>query len=343
MKKSSPFFLTIALLFFVIKSNANIKMPNLFTDGMVLQRDVANKIWGWADAKEQVTINFAGKKYVTKAGNDLKWSIETEKIAAGGPYQIVIEGKNVIKIADVLMGDVWICSGQSNMEFPVSRAKERYKDEIASSNNPNIRQIALNHNFKFTPTDDITSTDGWLKANPENVLKFTAVGYFFAKQLYEKYNVPIGLIHTSWGGTPAQSWTSTQALKPFPDYYTRALAITEPAQLADINKKDSLALSANPKAKPTNFSIWPATLFNGMLSPLLATKIKGVIWYQGEANTHKAKEYYALFPNMINDWRANFKQGDFPFLFVQLANYLEVKQEPAESDWAKLKLLKRRL
>ena len=337
MNRSLLLYLLFLLLSFSFTSKANIKLPDIFADGMVLQRNVSNKIWGWAEANEQVILKFAGKRYITKTGSDLKWSFETEEMAAGGPYQILIEGKNLIQLVDVLIGDVWICSGQSNMEFPLLRAKERYKDEIANASNPNIRQIALDHTYKFFRADELTSKDGWLKSDPKNVLKFTAVGYFFAKQLYKKYKVPIGLIHTSWGGTPAQSWTSTEGLKSFPNYYSKALMLTEPAQIAAINSKDSSSISANSNAKPTNFSIWPATLFNGMIAPLLATKIKGVIWYQGEANTHKAKEYYTLFPNMINDWRSNFAQGDFPFLFVQLANYLAVKQEPAESDWAELR------
>lgn len=200
-----------------INSWAQVRLPRLISDGMVLQRDKPVRIWGWATTGEEVTVNFNNQVYKTKANPERHWEIKLHAMPAGGPYQMVISGQNKIVISNILFGDVWLCSGQSNMEFNMNRAKDKYAAEIAGSTNTNIRQFLVKPNFSFQPKDDLTSS-GWLSADPQNILRFTAVGYFFAKTLYEKYHVPIGLIHSSVGGTPAEAWTSADGLKELPGY-----------------------------------------------------------------------------------------------------------------------------
>ncbi|MES2275953.1 MAG: sialate O-acetylesterase [Bacteroidota bacterium] len=212
---------------------AQVKLPRLISDGMVLQRDRPVRIWGWAAAGERVTVNLNNQVYTTKANADRHWEIKLHAMPAGGPYQMVISGQNKIVLDNILFGDVWLCSGQSNMEFNMNRAKDKYAAEIAGSTNTNIRQFLVKANFSFQPKDDLASS-GWLSADPQNILRFTAVGYFFAKSLYEKYHVPIGLIHSSVGGTPAEAWTSADGLKELPNYLEKIEPYKDSTRVAAI-------------------------------------------------------------------------------------------------------------
>lgn len=316
LNKFSFLILFLGLNSLCISALANVVLPRFVSDGMVLQRNVKIPVWGWADPGESVQIQFKGKTYHTKAGNDGKWAASLKSTEAGGPYEMQIKGNNEITLHNILVGDVWICSGQSNMEFNIGAVKDKYASEIASSANPNIRQFLVTKKTSFQPMDTVGAAQ-WKEANPANVLSFTAVGYFFARDLYEKYKVPIGLIHTSWGGTVAEAWTSTEGLQSFVNYAERAKNLSS--------------------AEKVNLPNEPTVLYNAMIAPLLPYAIKGAIWYQGESNAGKAFEYQTLFPAMITDWRTKWNQGDFPFLFVQLANFMAVTPQPVESEWAELR------
>jgi len=475
--------------------HAKIKLPALISDGMILQRGQRTAVWGWANAGEKVTVTFQSNKYTTSTGTSKEWKIWLPAMQAGGPYSITIEGENKIVINDILFGDVWLCSGQSNMEYMLRRSQTLYQEDIAQAGNSQIRQIAIKTSWNYTWQNNAAS-DGWKPATPQNVLNFTAVGYFFAKAIYNKYHIPIGLINSSYGGTPIQSWMSEDALVPFPDllnqyndyndtakvnavlrqnkaltvnwyqaantgdagrepksgrplwaadtvnltqwrtiqvpgfveeqnlknfdgavWYKKELNL--PAQMAGqdalmdlgyifqedstyfngykigstgsqylsrvytipgnlikagkntitvrvINKEGNggflkdksyqlrvgqttiplsgmwqyrIGISMPPleSAKIKQFSREPAVLFNGMIAPLTNYAIKGVLWYQGENNTGNAKQYASLFPALINNWRKKWEQKNLPFLYVQLANYLQTVDHPADSQWAELR------
>jgi sialate O-acetylesterase len=467
----------------------DVKLPRLVSDGMVLQRGDSTKIWGWADPNEQIKIDFNGKTYNTTADTDGNWSVLLSELIAGGPYTMEINAENHKTLKNIMVGDVWVCSGQSNMELPMERLKYKYPDVIANCENPAIRQFLVPDKYNFKkPQKDVIS-GSWVSANPKTVLNFTAVGYFFAKDLFERYHVPIGLINSSLGGSPAQAWLSADALKAFPHYRKIAEKYKDDAYIKKVIDNDNTAsnkwygtlwkndqgLAKDRKswyaadfddsnwplmnvpgfctdAKPG--SVWfrkdfdvpesmtgkpaklwlgrivdgdetyangkfvgkityewppriydvpsdllkpgknviavritvnsnrcgffpekpykitadnqtvdlkgpwkfktgavmteplpsktfiewqPAGLYNAMIAPLLNYRIKGVIWYQGESNTGNGFEYQKLLPALIADWRKNWNQGDFPFLYVQLANFMEAKDQPSESGWAQLR------
>jgi sialate O-acetylesterase len=291
----------VALTLTVIGATAargDVRLPKLFGDSMVLQQQSQAAIWGWADADEEVTVSLGETKATAKAGADGKWLTKIQTPAAGGPLTLTVKGKNEITLKDVYVGEVWICSGQSNMEWTVD-ASANASEEAAMAQFPQIRMIKVDHAVHDKPQDDIP-TQGWKVCSPENAPKFSAVGYFFARHLHNELKVPVGIINTSWGGTICEAWTSDEALKTDPDF------------------QPILERSATFKPGDPNQA---SVLYNGMLKPLVPMTIRGAIWYQGESNVNRAVQYRKLFPAMIADWRKQFGQGDFPFLFVQLAPY----------------------
>jgi sialate O-acetylesterase len=474
--------------FFYITVTAQVRLPRLIGDHMVLQRDTKLTIWGWAAVGEKVSCRFINNTYTTSTGADSTWRITLPALKAGGPYDMEITGSNRILIKNILIGDVWVCSGQSNMELPMERVKEKYAAVIAQSTNPAIRQFNVPTTYDFLKERKDLESGSWQPADPKSVLQFTAVGYFFAKALYEKYKVPIGLIKAAVGGSPAEAWLDTEALQAFPqhvetlsnykrtgymdsirnnekqvrDNWYRALwqkdkglhnatpwydtvfnasgwrtmrvpgywddhglkgvngvvwfrkDVEVPASmtgkpvkllLGRIVDQDSvyvngrfvgttgyqypprryelpagmlftgkntivvrvinnagrggfitdkpyqlvagdetidltgdwhfaLGATALPLPSQTFFQYQPTGLFNAMIAPLWQYHIKGVIWYQGESNAGRPVEYRTLFPAVIDTWRQEFMQGSFPFLFVQLANYMAPNNQPGESSWA---------
>ncbi|WP_211337969.1 sialate O-acetylesterase [Mangrovibacterium diazotrophicum] len=467
-------------------------MPSLFADGMVLQRDAEIPVWGWASPGEELSVFFHERMYRTQADSAGNWKILMQQEKAGGPFSMDVQGESSRHVIDdIYVGDVWLCSGQSNMEFWMDRIKSKYADEIANSENPNIRQFKVEKDYDFqSPHTDVNS-EGWKKATPSNVFGFSAVAWFFAKSLYEKYEVPIGLILSSWGGTPVEAWMSRDALADFPSHLATAEKWMDDSLLSETIRKDqqvrdrwyaesvekdqgladknlpwysqqvefknwtkqnfpgywekadedfsgviwlkkefelstdqssqsaflslgcivginecylngvkigttyghyvpseyqvpqgllqagrniiTLRITDNGRRgglipdKPyymaidgdtltmagewlekigtslpslawgTDFSDVPTGLYNAMIAPLLPYRIKGTIWYQGESNSGNAEEYRTTFPTMIQDWRKKWGQGDFPFLFVQLASYLATKDQPEQSNWAELR------
>ena len=488
-------FKILVILLLFIPSNeifSQIRLPKLISDGIVLQRNENVKIWGWAWPKEKINLVFKSKTYSTEADLEGNWAIILPAQKAGGPYEMVLKASNEIKIKDILFGDVWICSGQSNMELPMERVKEKYGEVIKNSKNSNIRQFLVPDKYDFKKPQTDLDSGNWVAANPETVLNFSAVGYFFAKEIYEKQQIPIGLINTALGGSPVESWMSEEALKPFPESYKEAQKFKNDALIDEISKSDQkrnddwyaelnmidrgmsggkpiwnqdladesdwkemqipgfwaneslgkvtgsvwfkkeinvpksfagqsaklflgrivdqdfvyingdfvgttgyqypprryevksgilkegkntitvrvinssgqggfvedkpyflsvgndtidlkgkwkykLGTEMPPLSGPTFIRWKPTGLYNAMIAPLLNLKIKGILWYQGESNTANPKEYTQTFPAMINNWRAKWGQGNFSFLFVQLANFMDDYPEPRESNWAALR------
>lgn len=320
MRRTAP--LTLAALSLALVSlaparlEAAVKLPSIFADHMVLQRDVPITVWGTADPGEAITVKIGDASATGAAGPDGRFAVELRPLPAGGPHTLVV---NAVEVKDVLVGEVWVCSGQSNMEWPVAASKDPEK-EIAAADFPRLRHFAVKKAIASEPRADVEGA--WAVASPATAGSFTAVGFFFGRELLKDLDVPIGLVHTSWGGTPAEAWTSREtlaadpALKPLLDRWDAAVA-------ADAKKGESPHRASG--------------LFNAMLAPLTRYAIRGAIWYQGESNASRAFQYRTLFPAMIRDWRRSFSRGDFPFLFVQLANFTPALPDPAESDWAELR------
>ncbi|GAA3986680.1 sialate O-acetylesterase [Mucilaginibacter dorajii] len=488
------------LLFSLQFAQAKVTLPAVFSDNMVLQQKTKAAIWGKADAGKTVTITttWSGKKYAAVTGADGNWKIKVATPSYGGPYTITISDGDVIELKNVLIGEVWVCSGQSNMEMPLAGWGKinNYEKEIADASYPNIRLLHVVQVTSNVPLPDAKVTDGgWTECSPASVGNFSAVAYFFAREVYRKMNIPIGLINTSWGGTIAEAWTSGPALKTLPDFADAASKIEtenlvdaqkdyqlkiqqwqgliterdsgykqgKPAWIAqdeDVSKWRDMVLPAFLEKTLSNFDgvVWfhkkivvpdswagkplklslgavddaditwfngekvgetnswlaprvytipgnlvkageniinirvydgagngglysdakllflandageqlplngawqyrvglnlkdlppyptdpkspnrPTMIFNAMINPFTQFAIKGAIWYQGESNTGRAYQYRDLFPTMIKDWRKQWDRGDFPFYFVQLANYYFTQTQPGASDWAELR------
>jgi len=348
----------ITLLFVLVvcfKSFATVKPNSLFSDNMVLQRGVAIPIWGTASEGERVTVTFNGHK-VTTIAKEGKWLVKLKALKANSkPSEMIISGETTVKIENILVGEVWVCSGQSNMEMLLSSAWPKpiinWKEEAAAANYPEIRQYHVAKKATDSLVSDANSK--WVICDTTSVKKFTAIGYFFARDLYKHLNVPIGIIFSSVGGTPAQDWTRRATLEANPELkvlveeHDKAV-IKYPAALEKFkNEKDQLMAKwaedtliafnthkSIPKkpAAPRDPAEGAGGLYNAMINPLIPYAIKGVVWYQGESNRHNPKQYRILFPTLINDWRTTWNQGDFPFLYVQVAPYWEMVPEIREAQ-----------
>ena len=284
---------------------AEVKLPKILGDNMVLQQQTEVRLWGWADPDEEVTVQFQEQKVSTKADANGRWLVKLRTPEAGGPYEVQVTGKsNQITLRNVLVGEVWIGSGQSNMQWPVSRS-DNAQQEIATAKYPKIRLFTVAHKISDTPLDDCEGA--WVECSPETVGGFSAVAYFFGRYLHQELGVPVGLINSSWGGTICEAWTSRQALQADEDFQP----LLERAK------------QFNPK-NPNQ----PSVLFNAMIHPILPLVIRGALWYQGESNVGRAAQYTKLFPTMIQDWRKRWQIGDFPFYYVQLAPFRYGKAHP---------------
>ncbi len=490
LKKTYLPIILFTFFIFHFSLRANICLPKLISDGMILQRDAKVNVWGWADPNEKITISIDGKNYKTVADDNGNWKVVMKPHKAGGTFKMNLNGNNQIEIQNILFGDVWLCSGQSNMELPMSRVKPLYENEILTADNPNIRTFIVpqKYNFKASATD--YQYGNWLQVNPKTILNFSAVAYFFAKELYEKYRIPIGIINASLGGSPVQAWMSEDALKAFPEYLNEAYKwrnedLIKQTEANDTKISNNWYAEANRKDAGHSFPLWssenlndadwqtmkipgywsnnfpdikngvvwfrrefnvskddagksaflnmgrivdadsvfingkyvgnvtyqypprwynvpesllkegrnviavrvisnagkggfipdkhyklktahdiinligewkmkqgcamqelpgqtfirwkPMGLYNGMIAPLNDYVKKGIVWYQGEANTFKPKEYTSLLTTMITDWRSKFNQKKLPFIFAQLPNYMEVRTDPSESNWAQFR------
>jgi sialate O-acetylesterase len=329
----------LALAAFAATLHGAVRLPSLISDHMVLQRGVPVRIWGAADPGEAVRVEFQGQSIATKARESGKWEAWLRPLSAAGPLEMTIAASNTITIHDILVGEVWLGSGQSNMEFVLANANN-HDDEIANAAYPLIHLFHVKRALAETPAEDVTGA--WEVCSPQSVPRFSAVEYFFGRHLHQALHVPMGLIESDWGGTPAEAWTSHPALEADPalkfilDNWDRVLASYPTAkqrydqQIEQWNQ--AVAKAKADGTKPPNrppapqgpgHQFTPAGLFNGMIAPLTPYAIRGVIWYQGESNASEAHayRYRRLFADMIEDWRNRWGEGDFPFLFVQLANY----------------------
>jgi sialate O-acetylesterase len=281
-----------------LEGNAEIRLPAIIGNHMVLQQKNEVNIWGWCEPGEKVilTTTWDTTTYTTKGSSDAKWNLKIKTPDAGGPYQIHLQGNNSITIDDIMIGEVWVCSGQSNMEMSYSWGIKQYADDVANSGNQSIRFFHIHRLTAAYPQDDLTGH--WVVCNPEDLKTFSLAGYFFGEKLQKALSEPVGLIEASWGGTPAEVWTPKDSV----DSNT------------DLKK-------AADKLKPAEgWPIKPSIAYNAMISPITGFDIAGVIWYQGESNVGTASTYHQLFSTMIRSWRQAW-QKDFPFYFVQIAPF----------------------
>jgi sialate O-acetylesterase len=338
---------------FQAEARADVKPHALFSNGMILQQGMKVPVWGTAEEGEKVTVQFQGQE-VSATAKDGKWMVHLESLKAGGPYEMTIGGKNQLHLKDVLVGEVWVASGQSNMEWPVRLSAEPEKT-IKQSKNPNIRLFTVPKKPAAIPLHEVQGS--WLECGPDTVVNFSAVAYFFGRELQKALHVPVGLIHTSWGGTPAESWTSRSALEAEPalkympekqaktlaeypkalDRYIADLTLYREAVSKAIAAGHDLPAPAGPPPTTPVHAWAPSSLYNGMIASIIPYGIRGAIWYQGESNAGRAYEYRTLLPTMIKNWRADWKQGDFPFLIVQLAPFMKIEAQPGDSAWAELR------
>ena len=355
---SEPIVLVLCVVLLLLSTGAifaDVKLPAVIGDNMVLQRGKASHIWGWADPNEQITVSVSWRTMSWEVTTDKegKWSFEMSPPKTTGPHEMTLRSKNTITIKNILVGEVWVCSGQSNMQWSV-RASANADQEIAGADYPKIRLFTVKRKVANEPQ---TNCEGsWTMCSPETVPGFSAVGYFFGRELHKELDVPIGLIHTSWGGTPAESWTRRGALEAVPDClpilerFDEAMAkypeakkkydedVIKWKKAAEKAKAEGEKPPGRPRAPfgPGNPHS-PAGLYNAMIAPLIPYSIAGAIWYQGESNAGRAYQYRKLFPAMITNWRQDWGQGNFAFLFVQLANFMAVEPEPVDSAWAELR------
>ncbi len=334
-------------------SSADVALNHLFGDHMVLQRGMKVPIWGTADPGERVTVTFGRQEVSAVAGADGRWKVVLEGLPAGGPSDLKGAGKNAVTIRDVLVGEVWFCSGQSNMDFTVAKTEKRYfagvadaEREIAAADYPQICMFTAEWTLRDEPQEDVEGR--WSVCSPATVGDFSAVAYFFGRQLHTTLDVPVGLINGSYGASTAQAWTSRQSLEADPELdallvayeaackaYTPDLARKDEEararwrQAAEKARAEGKAAPRAPRLKdPHQDQHNPCVLFNGMVAPVVPYAIRGAIWYQGESNLNVPERYVRLQTTLIRDWRKLWGEGDFPFLFVQLPNHRAPATDP---------------
>jgi sialate O-acetylesterase len=355
-------FLPALLLATTLPAVADVRLPALISDHMVLLAEPAANVWGWADPGEKVTVKLGTITADTNAGADGRWSVKLRGQTPGMAGDMTITGKNTLTVKDVAVGEVWLASGQSNMEWTLAKSANAEK-ELAAANFPGIRVFTVARKGSEKLLDDTVGK--WDVATPQTAGGFSGVGYFFARELHHKLKQPVGLIHASWGGTPVETWMPESALRANPafldhwkrtvDNYPAAKAKSDAAQTefraaseaAKAAGKPGPAAPPRPPDGPDALYVAPGGLYAGMIAPVAPYTIRGAIWYQGESNAGPNNRgnmdlYAQLFPTLILGWRYEFgkAQGvtrddsEFPFLFVQLPNYQARVAEPTDSYWA---------
>ena len=344
----------LVLLLAATTAMADVRLPGVFGSHMVLQRDAELPVWGWAEPGEAVAVALGDQTKKTKADADGRWSVALAPMKAGGPHTLKVEGDNTIELADVLIGEVWLFSGQSNMAMSVGGCLNIEAEVAESAKYPTIRMMTVNRVAAESPQDDCGGE--WQVCGPDTVARFSATAYFFGRKLHQDLDVPVGLINSSWGGTPVQAWTALEdqqalpALKPMLEEWQKNIAAFDPdkakqqheqrlAQWQERVKKAKAAGKPIPRrpgapADPRMSAHRPANLYNGMIAPLAPLAIRGGIWYQGESNAgrYNATLYGLQLRAMITNWRNLWKQGDFPFLWVQLPNFRAPQENPVQTD-----------
>lgn len=336
-------------------ARADVTLPALIADNMVLQQRSTAALWGWAAAGEAVTVTVGWQSapVTTTADAQGSWLVRVPTAKAGGPYTLTVRGQNELTVRNVMLGEVWLCGGQSNMNFTVARVKSTFKtgvpnaaEVIPLAQYPAIRQFTVAQKVADTPLRDTKGS--WVVCSPATVGDFSAVAYFFAQEIHQKTQCPIGLIHSSWAGTPAESWTRQEVLaqdsgfQPILARYAAGLttfaADQQAYQAAQVefqqaraeNPRTARVAPVAPVGNGSNKS--PYKLYNGMIRPLIPYTLRGVIWYQGENNAERAYQYRRLFPALIASWRGEWGQPDLPFYFVQIAPHRSQNAEIREAQ-----------
>lgn len=352
----------VALLLAAGCAWGNVRLPQLFTDNMMLQREKPIPVWGWAEPGEAVTVTLAGAHVQATADADGTWQVQLPAMKEGEGLELTVAGKNALTLKNLILGDIWVCSGQSNMEMSVGSCNS--PDDTKSADFPRIRRFKVNHTPSGRAEADFPRTAGhgpWQVCTPQTVNGFTAAGYFFAREVYQQTGVPIGLVDDNWGGTAIEAWLAPSTLGAVPelaklkdgydaqiDAYRKQMPVQINAAEAWV-KQARAALEAGKDVPPmpdlVRHPIWAPgdgvkaySLFNGMISPVLRLPIKGALWYQGEANGSDDDIYYHKMRALIGGWRTLWNQPELPFYFVQLANWLQPNDVPAGGDgWAKIR------
>lgn len=351
-----------ALLFLFALSvpamQCEVRLPRILSSHMVLQRDRPIHIWGWSEPNEKISVVLNAVSQSTMGDNLGRWTLYLPPQSPGGPFQLTVIGTNRIVLDDILIGDVWFASGQSNMEMPLegfagSAVVKNAAQEISQANQSQIRLLVIPRKASAFPLTDFDGDQSWTTCSPETAARFSAVAYFFGRDISAKEHVPIGLIDSTWGGTPVEAWLSLDGLSAdaslmpvFAAWASMSDAQAEALLSAAAEKReDEAAIKANQPLRkhawhPDPKSWDPSWLFNGMVAPVIGYPIKGVIWYQGESNSRldRAAMYERVFPALIADWRKQWHQGDFPFLFVQISSFTSDSTE----DWAVIREAQRR-
>ncbi len=335
---------------------AEVKLPTLFSNHMVLQRDMPLPVWGWADPGEEVAVVLGDQTHKAIADAEGNWRVTLEPLTLGEPRTLVVEGKESrLQVDDILVGEVWLCSGQSNMGWEVKNCWNAELD-IAGANFPSIRMITVGGEGSQTPVKDF---DGqWDVCTPKTVGQFSAVGYFFGRELHQVLDVPIGLIDNAWGGSSCEAWIRRDRLEGDPMYEALLARWKKTAEEYDLDKAKvefaekikAWEIKAAEAKEAGKWHPWkpqfnnplvgqhrPCNLYNARLMPVMPFAVKGTIWYQGETNSGRSYQYREMFPLMIQNWRDEWKQGDFPFYWVQLADYTRETDDPGDSNWAELR------
>jgi len=319
---------------------AEVTLPNIFGSHMVLQQGQKNKVWGKANPGEAVTVAVGEQSHQATADGAGAWQVMLDPLPPGGPLTVTVKGTNTIALEDVLVGEVWICSGQSNMEWSVNASSDADL-ERAAAKHPQIRMIGY-PNVGTQETVWTHPDSQWQVCTPETVGSWSAVGYFFGRQLHDTLDVPIGLINDAWGGSACEAWIDRDTIEQHEElkglldrWAAQEARFDELSKLpapdeAQRKELDSLKRSMTGNARPGN-------IYHGILKSHLGYGIRGAIWYQGESNADRAYQYRDLFPLMIRSWREEWGQGDFPFYWVQLADFMEETPQPGPSNWAELR------
>jgi sialate O-acetylesterase len=351
MKLNRPMLVLVCIAVSCAAARADVRLPHVLSDHAVLQRDRPIHIWGWSAPAAHLTVKFHAQSAAAVADATGNWSLWLGPEAAGGPYSLTVSGDGAdVTIADLLVGDVWVASGQSNMEmplkgFPFNTVVKDGEKEIAAATNPKLRLLIVTKKSADYPLNDVPDT--WTICTPDTAQDFSAVAYFFGREIAAREDVPVGLIDSTWGGTPADSWVSMDTLGTHPEllpaFAARAAFAdgenNRDAQLAQEKQEDAAAQAAGKPRPPHPWhpdeTSWtPAGLYNGMIAPLTPLAVRGFIWYQGETNSaHERAPYYETLMNgLIGDWRMHFAQGNLPFFYVQISSF----NSPGE-DWGRVR------
>jgi len=334
-------FLLTMQSFAAVQSKAAVTLPAVFSSHMVIQRNLPVHVWGWANAGEAVSVSFRGDMRETTTDELGKWSVFLSPGSAGGPFVLTVKGENATRLDDVLVGDVWLASGQSNMEFEMRKASTAATD-LPKAENSQLRLMIVKKKAAEYGQEDLDTSAAWAVSSPETAREFSAVAWYFARDIQQQERVPIGVIDATWGGTLAESWTREAAIAEdaalAPVFASRGHMEDRRAEaLREETLRPKLITDARAKGLPEPKFPWnppmnmwaPGMLYNGMIAPLTPFPIKGVIWYQGESNSaiDRAPSYERLFKTLIEDWRGQWQIGEFPFLYVQIANFASTPLE----------------